>query len=125
MHVRLIGFLCAVFIMTAAMYSRHEGGTEFYIPDLERLVETQRLRQGANAPVRMVVYVKDHSLFVTSNSFEEVVYDETDQIDHDPDALSGFWPDPSSPTGVSDVGFGRKLIEKISGHFYHVWIADP
>jgi hypothetical protein len=125
MHVRLIGFLCAVLIFTFVIYYRRVGATEFCITDLERLVETQKLRQDAHAPVRMVVYVKDHSLFVTSNSFEEVVYDETDQIDHDPDALSGFWPDPGSRTGVSDVGFGRKLIEKISGHFYHVWIADP
>ncbi len=72
----------------------------------------------------MVVYEKDHTSFALSNSFELVVYDETDKIDHNPDALSGFWPYPGSSTGKIDVSFGRKSIERISGHFYHVWIAS-
>ena len=73
----------------------------------------------------MVVYEKDQSSFVTSNSFEQVIYDETDKIDHNPDALSGYWPYPGSSTGKTNVGWGSKSVEQISGHFYDVWSADP
>ncbi|HXT06499.1 MAG TPA: hypothetical protein VN715_06115 [Roseiarcus sp.] len=92
--------------------------------EFERIVDTQRTTVGGGRPIRMVVYYKDQTVFALSNSFEYVIYDETDKIDRDPDGLSGFWPYPGSSTGKIDVG-GRKSVERISGHFYHVWAVDP
>ena len=129
----LIGLLCTVSLIVVAVYFKTNDDMRSEVPydvrsrlpEFERVVAEQRSRQTGQAPVRLVVYEKDHSAWVTSNSFELVVYDETDKIDNKPDALSGYWSDPSSPTGVSDVGWGRKSVERISGHFYHIWAADP
>ena len=123
MRVGLIGLLCTVSLIAIAAYTNDDVRSR--LPEFEHLVSEQRLRQVEQAPVRMVVYDKDHTIFALSNSFEKVIYDETDKIDHDPDALKGFWPDPNSSTGVIDVGWGQKSVERISGHFYHVWISDP
>ena len=133
MRGRLIGLLCTVSLIVVAVYFKTNDDVRSEVPydvrsglpEFERLVAEQRSRQAGQGPVRLVVYEKDHSVWVTTNSFELVVYDETDKIDNNPDALSGYWPDPSSPTGVSDFGWGRKSAERIKGHFYHIWIADP
>ena len=133
MRVGLIGLLCtgclilvaAYFKMNDDMRSEVPYDARSKLPEFERLVAEQRSRQAEQGPVRLVVYEKDHSVWVTTNSFEFVVYDETDKIDNNPNALSGYWPDPSSSTGVSDVGWGRKSVERIKGHFYHIWAADP
>ena len=133
MRVGLIGLLCIVSLIVVAADSETNDDIQSQAPDdirsrlpeFERLVAEQRLRQSEQAPVRMVVYEKDHSVWVKTNSFEMVLYDETDKIYHNPDAVNGYWPDPNSPTGVSDVEFGRKSVNEISGHLYHVWAADP
>jgi hypothetical protein len=64
------------------------------MPEFEALVSAKRAEMTAPGPVRMVVYYKDRSLFVTANLFEFVIYDETDQIELSPQTALGVWAYP-------------------------------
>jgi hypothetical protein len=124
MRIGLIGLLVTLAVIVFLSNGPTDPDLRSRLPEFQRIVDARRSISGAAQPIRIVVYAKDHTVFALSNSFEQVVYDETDDIDHNPDALSGFWPYPGSSTGKIDVG-GRKSIDRIGGHFYHVWIASP
>ena len=125
MRIGLIGFLVTLAVILFIGDRKTDPDMRSRLSEFEHILDAQRSSIGGAQPVRMVVYEKDQTVFASSNSFEYVIYDETDKINHNPDALRGFWPYRGSSTGKTDVGFGRKSIARIGGHFYHVWIAAP
>ena len=86
-------------------------------------VARQRERNAGGQPLRIVVDDEDRSIFVTTNIFAIIVYDETDRAEADPDSLHGFWPFATSPTGITSVD-GPKEVRHIAGHYYRVLVTE-
>lgn len=120
-HLLAIGALAAtVFSFPAVAAAGRTFWFRSQLPRYEKLIAGKRANTPAATPVRLVVDMRDLSLFVTTTLLENIVYDETDEVLTDPCLVLKQSQCAVTPSGFAASDGSLLSVSHIEGHFYRI-----